>query len=241
MTAMFLIYSVRQCDIMKKLIRETVAEIEIKTLLVSLLFIISLFIFGYLSHEVVSEDENSFDNTVFAFFKQHTTNGLINVMRILTFFGTTYFIIPAYLVLILVLLILHRRSDAINVAIVAASSTLLLLGLKQFFHRHRPDLPLVKTLTNFSFPSGHALCSFILCSVIIYLVDKGSLDLKWKWLFSILLILFSIVIGISRIVLRYHYATDVLAGFCVGFAWVIFSLWLERKLTARHVELQLDA
>ena len=218
---------------MKKFIREIITEVEIKTLLVSLLFIISLFVFGYLAHEVVAEDETSFDNAVFAFFSAHTTRGLINVMRILTFFGTTY--------LIVVLFLAHRRSDAINVGIVAMSSTLLMLGLKQFFHRQRPELPLIKTLTNFSFPSGHALCSFIFCSVIIYLVAKGNLDLKWKWLFSILLVLFSIVIGISRIVLRYHYATDVLAGFCVGFAWVIFSLWLEKKLTSRRMELQLDA
>ena len=226
---------------MKKLIREVITEIELKTLLVSLLFLVSLFLFGFLAHEVVSEDENSFDNSVFAFFKSHTTGGLVEVMRVLTFFGSTYFIIPAYVVLIIFLSLIHRRSDAINVAIVAISSTLLMLGLKQFFHRHRPELPLVKTLTNFSFPSGHALCSFIFCSVIVYLVDKGKLPLKWKWTFSILLILLSITIGISRIVLRYHYATDVLAGFCVGFAWVIFSLWLEKKLTSRRVELQLDA
>lgn len=226
---------------MKKLIREVVKEIEVKTLLVSLLFLLSIFVFGFIAHEVVNEDENSFDDNVFAFFKAHTSGGLINVMRILTFFGSTYFFIPAYVVLIFVLYLIHRRSDAINVAIVAASSTLLMLGLKQFFHRHRPELPLVKTLTNFSFPSGHALCSFIFCSVMIYLVAKGNLAVKWKWILSILLVLFSIIIGISRIVLRYHYATDVLAGFCVGFAWVIFSLWLERKLTPRRVELQLDA
>ena len=225
---------------MKRFIREIVTEVEIKTLLVSLLFIISLFVFGYIAHEVVAEDENSFDDTVFAFFSAHTTPGLVNVMRILTFFGTIYFIIPAYVVLIVFLLFVRRRSEAINVAIVAVSSTLLMLGLKQFFHRQRPELPLIKTLTNFSFPSGHALCSFIFCSVIIYLVAKGELDLKWKWIFSILLVLFSIVIGISRIVLRYHYATDVLAGFCVGFAWVVFSLWLEKKLTSRRVQLQLD-
>ena len=228
-------------NLMKKFIREIITEVEIKTLLVSLLFIISLFVFGYLAHEVVSEDENSFDDAAFNFFSGHTSRGLINVMRILTFFGTIYFIIPAYVVLIAVLLLVHRRSDAINVGIIAVSSTLLMLGLKQFFHRQRPELPLIKTLTNFSFPSGHALCSFIFCSVIIYLVAKGNLDLKWKWLVSIFLILFSIFIGISRIVLRYHYATDVLAGFCVGFAWVIFSLWLERRLTPKRVEMQLDA
>ncbi|HEV8286839.1 MAG TPA: phosphatase PAP2 family protein [Chitinophagaceae bacterium] len=226
---------------MKKFIREVIAEIEIKTLLVSLLFIISIFIFGFLAHEIVSRDENSFDDRAFAFFKLHTTESFIDVMRVLTFFGSTYFIIPAYIILIIFLWFIRKRSDAINVAIVAASSTLLMLGLKQFFHRQRPELPLLKELTNFSFPSGHALSSFIFCSVLIYLIDKGKVNIKWKWFFSVLLILFSISIGISRIVLRYHYATDVLAGFCLGFAWVIFSLWLERKLTPRRVELRLDA
>jgi len=226
---------------MKKLIREIITEIELKTVLVSLLFLIALFVFGFLAHEVVGEDETSFDNKVFQFFSAFNSSQFILVNRILTAFGSTYFIISAYIVLVIFLWLIHRRSDAINVTIVAVSSTLLMVLLKQFFHRQRPELPLIKTLTNFSFPSGHALCSFIFCSVIIYLVDKSKLDLKWKWLFSILLVLFSIAIGISRIVLRYHYATDVIAGFCVGFAWVIFSLWMERKLTPRKVELQLDA
>ena len=62
---------------MKKHIREILTEVEIKTLLVSLLFIISLFVFGYLAHEVVAEDETSFDNAAFAFFSTHTTPGLI--------------------------------------------------------------------------------------------------------------------------------------------------------------------
>jgi membrane-associated phospholipid phosphatase len=226
---------------MKKFIREIITEIELKTVLVSFFFLISLFVFAFLAHEIVGENETGFDNKVFHFFSAWNSPEFITVSRIFTFFGSTYFIIPAYIILIIFLWVIRRRSDAINVAIVAASSTLLVLVLKQFFHRHRPDLPLLKALTNFSFPSGHALSSFIFCSVLIYLVDKGKLGLKWKWIFSILLILFSICIGISRIVLRYHYATDVIAGFCLGFAWVIFSLWLERKLTSRRVELQLDA
>ena len=226
---------------MKKFIKEIITGIELKTVVVSLLFLISLFVFGFLANEVVGRDETSFDNKAFEFFAGFNSSQFILVNRILTAFGSTYFIIAAYVALIIFLWVIHRRSDAINVAIVAVSSTLLMFGLKQFFQRQRPELPLIKTLTNFSFPSGHALCSFIFCSVIIYLVDKSKLDLKWKWLFSILLVLFSIAVGISRIVLRYHYATDVVAGICVGFAWVIFSLWLERKLTPRRVERRLDA
>src|SRR6266404_1091073 len=216
---------------MKKFIREIITEVQLKTVLVSLLFLISIFVFGLLAHEVVGENETGFDNKAFHFLAAFNSPQFITISRIFTFFGSTYFIIPSYIILIIFLWVIRRRSDAINVTIIAASSTLLMLGLKLFFHRHRPALPLLKALTNYSFPSGHALSSFIFCSVLVYLVDKGKLDIRWKWIFSVLLILFSVCIGISRIVLRYHYATDVIAGFCLGFAWVIFSLWLEKKLT----------
>jgi undecaprenyl-diphosphatase len=225
----------------KKLIKEVIGEVSLKTLLVSLLFIGSVFVFGFLAHVVVNQDENSFDKEAFNFFKMYSTETLVAVMTGLTFFGSTWFIMAAYVILIIIMIIYHRRSDAINIAILAVSSTLLMFGLKEFFKRQRPDLPLLKELRNFSFPSGHAVCSFIFCSVLIYLVWKGKMQISWKWALSILLFFFAVSVGISRIVLRYHYATDVLAGFCLGAAWVILSLWIEKKLTPRRVERQLDA
>jgi len=225
---------------MKKFIRRLITEIEIKTLLVSLLFIISLFVFGYLAHEIVGENETAFDEKAFHFFAGFSSPGFIKVNRVITFFGASYFSMSAYIILLLILFVSGRKSDGINITIIAVSSSALMFGLKEFFHRKRPDLPLVRTLDNFSFPSGHALSSFIFCSVLVYLVWKGGLTKTWKWVLSVLLILFSVSIGISRIVLRYHYASDVIAGFCLALAWVIFSLWLEKKLTSRKTELQLD-
>jgi undecaprenyl-diphosphatase len=226
---------------MKKLIQRVVTEIEIKALLVSLLFIICLFVFGYLAHEIVGENEKGFDDRVFHFFAGFSTPGFIKVNRIITFFGASYFSISAYIILLTILFVSGRKTDGINITIIAVTSSLLMFGLKQYYHRKRPDLPVIRTLDNFSFPSGHALTSFIFCSVLVYLVWKGGLNKTWKWILSALLILFSFCIGISRIVLRYHYASDVIAGFCLALAWVIFSLWLERKLTSRKTELQLDA
>jgi len=226
--------------VMKKFIRRLITEIEIKTLLVSLLFIISLFVFGYLAHEIVGENETAFDEKAFHFFAGFSSPGFIKVNRVITFFGASYFSMSAYIILLLILFVSGRKSDGINITIIAVSSSALMFGLKEFFHRKRPDLPLVRTLDNFSFPSGHALSSFIFCSVLVYLVWKGGLTKTWKWVLSVLLILFSVSIGISRIVLRYHYASDVIAGFCLALAWVIFSLWLEKKLTSRKTELQLD-
>lgn len=226
---------------MKKFVREFIVGIELKTAAVALLFLICVFVFGYLAHEIVGENETSFDERVFHFFAGFSTAGFIRINRIFTFFGSSYFSIPAYIILLIILFVSGRKSDGINIAIVAITSTALMFGLKEFFHRKRPNLPVIRSLHNYSFPSGHALSSFIFCRVLIYLVWGGTLHRRWKWILSVLLILFSICIGISRIVLRYHYPTDVIAGFCVAVAWVIFSLWLEKKLTPRSVELQLDS
>jgi undecaprenyl-diphosphatase len=220
---------------MKEWIKKRMGEISVKALLTSLLFLAALFIFAFIADEVVLENEDLFDSRVFYFFKSHTGPQFTQVMKSITFFGSSYFLFPAYVVLIGWLLIKHQRQNAIDILIVVLSSTALMYGLKMFFHRKRPELPLFKTLTNFSFPSGHALSSFIFCSVLIFLTWKGNLSSKWKWLISAFLFLFSITIGISRIVLRYHYASDVLAGFCLGFAWVLLSLWLQRKITQKKL------
>lgn len=37
-------------------------------------------------------------------------------------------------------------------------------------------------------------------------------------------------IGVSRVYLRVHYASDVLAGFCVGLMWLLLSLWILKKI-----------
>jgi undecaprenyl-diphosphatase len=39
-----------------------------------------------------------------------------------------------------------------------------------------------------------------------------------------------LTIGFTRIYLRVHYATDVIAGYCVGFLWLVFAVWLLNKM-----------
>ena len=182
---------------MKKVLRQAITEIEIKTVFVALLFLVSIFIFGYLAHEIVGENETAFDERVFHFFAGFSTPGFITASRIFTFFGASYFSIPAYLILLTILFISGRKTDGINIAIIAITSSALMFGLKAYFHRTRPELPVIRSLNNYSFPSGHALTSFIFCSVLIYLIWKGTLSTAWKWVLSTLLMLFSICIGIT--------------------------------------------
>lgn len=214
---------------MKEKLVHILKQLSLRVFFAAFTFLIALYIFGLLTDEVIIEKENQFDYAVFHFLADDLTPGLIRVMRFFTFFGKPEFLIPAYIVLILYFLVKGKKQFAIETAIMGGSSTLLLFGLKSFFQRKRPYGPILKHLDGFSFPSGHALLMFVFCSVLIYLVWNSNLKKIWQWTFAILLFLFSLTVGISRIILRVHYASDVIAGFCLGYAWVIFGLWAQHR------------
>lgn len=46
----------------------------------------------------------------------------------------------------------------------------------------------------------------------------------------ILLLILILMIGVSRIYLRVHYASDVLAGFAMGLIWLVLSIWVVRRI-----------
>jgi hypothetical protein len=51
-----------------------------------------------------------------------------------------------------------------------------------------------------------------------------------KYLCGLLLIVLIILIGYSRVYLRVHYASDVIAGFIIGFLWLMISLFVLDRL-----------
>jgi len=214
----------------KRSIRALIKSLPIKLLLIAGLFVAAIFLFALITHQVVFQKEDLFDSKVSQFFSPYSKEPFIGLMKFFTFFGSSKFLLPGYAALIIFYVIKGKTTHAINIAIIGITSTALSFGSKRIFQRARPDLPLIQSLKTYSFPSGHALSSFIFCSILIFLVWRANIQLVWKWVFSLFLFLFSLTIGISRIVLKMHYPTDVVAGFCLGFVWVILSFYiLARK------------
>ncbi|OYX96929.1 MAG: hypothetical protein B7Y76_08400, partial [Sphingobacteriia bacterium 35-40-5] len=178
-------------------------------------------------HEVVTEKEDWFDSRVFAILSNYSTNFSIQLFRGFTFFGSGTFLFPAYTIILAWLFYKHRKTDAIDIALLAITSSLLLHVLKISFARHRPELPLLTDSNTYSFPSGHTLSSFVFLSILVWRLWQSDIDTKWKWTFTIISVLLSLAIGVSRIVLRYHYASDVVAGFSLGVAYVLLFFWLR--------------
>ena len=154
------------------------------------------------------------------------------LMRRITFFGTHQFFIPANLWLIAYFIFVRRKSwYSIRIASVALSSLAIMLVLKEIFNRKRPDNPLQQALGK-SFPSGHALMSVTFYGLLLYIIHKTVHNVPLRWTLTIPLVGFVQLIGLSRIYLRNHYPSDIVAGNVTGLLWLIISLRLMDKIEA---------
>lgn len=226
---------------MKEKTTRVLRQISLKTILIAALIMVAIFIFGLVVDEIILEKEDIFDSRVISLVAPYRTVTMITVMRFFTFFGSSLFLLPAYLALVIYYSTKHNKAYAINIALMGVASSAVVYGLKLLFHRQRPNLGLVKQLKTYSFPSGHAVSSFIFCSILIYLVWQGNARPALKWASSFLLLFFTFTIGMSRIVLGVHYPSDVLAGFCLGLIWVLATAWFLKKKPAHNTMLKQDS
>ncbi|MEO6637159.1 MAG: phosphatase PAP2 family protein [Ginsengibacter sp.] len=217
-------------DRFKKIFAEaTLFSLEVFVLLG--VFTVALIAFIFIAENVFHGNTHAFDEGVFKFIAGHVNYIHTSIMQFFTFLGTHTFLIPANLVLTAwFLFIKKRRWNSIKIPAVAVSSLLLMFILKLIFHRDRPLTPLLDKAKGYSFPSGHALMSVTFYGLLILIVWQSSRPLWVKWLLSVSLFLLIIVIGTSRVYLRVHYASDVLAGFSIGLMWLVFSIWILGRI-----------
>src|SRR5690606_22034425 len=136
-----------------------------------------------------------------------------DIMQFLTFLGGHHFLIPANLVLIAYYLLIKKHKwYSIKVPAIALSSLGLMIGLKHLFGRPRPAIPLLFEADGLSFPSGHALMSLSFYGLLIYIVYNSMEKKGIKWILISLLVLLVLLVGFTRVYLRVHYASDVIAG-----------------------------
>jgi undecaprenyl-diphosphatase len=108
---------------------------------------------------------------------------------------------------------------------VIVGSQLVVTFLKDTFDRARPDVGSPVPLpTSPAFPSGHATSGVAAFGALaVLLAERLPSHRARVFLWSGALVL-GVAIGLSRIALNVHYVTDVLAGWCLGLAWLAACL-----------------
>src|SRR5262245_11397016 len=175
------------------------------TVLISLAAaVLSLFLFGWIANEMRLGDTVQFDAVVRGWVHRFASPGMTRTMTAISLLGYNILILELAIALA-VFVFLHWRRAAIWLGITMAGALALDLALKAAFHRPRPTPFFGAAPSSFSFPSGHALCSFCFYAVLAGLVATRVKSLFLKIMVGVVAATLVIAIGISRIYLCVHY------------------------------------
>lgn len=95
-------------------------------------------------------------------------------------------------------------------------------AIKFLIQRPRPDGFRLATETGYSFPSGHSMISMAFYGLLIWMIWKYEKDNILRHVWCCLFAIIIIMVGVSRIYLGVHYASDVIGGFCASVLWLAF-------------------
>ena len=163
---------------------------------------------------------------------------LIRGLTVITSFGSAGVLV--WLVVLTAILLLTRRRFrlAVYLAVTAAGALVLDPTLKALIGRLRPVVPHpVAFGGGNSFPSGHALDSFI-CYGALLLVFLPAFSRRRRWIPVTIAAVVVGLVGLSRIMLGVHFVSDVVGAWCVGVAWLgltVFAFELLREQTGQRV------
>ncbi len=127
-----------------------------------------------------------------------------------------------------------RRQYGFAVTLAAATGLAIYKPMKHIFLRERPDIAyhLVEQ-GGYSFPSGHSVTSVIVYGLLFYLIGKYCKNPKLKVFLRVVCGFLAVVIGPSRLYVGVHWATDVLAGWCVGTAVLLTAIYILGRINKR--------
>jgi undecaprenyl-diphosphatase len=222
----------------------SIALLSIELIIVLILFALSLISLGFIINSIFGLENTNFDMRVFESIAPFVNDTNTRIMRFITFFGTGEFLVPANVILAVFFLVKKHRWYSLRVPVVSLGSFIVMSSAKHLFSRARPDDPVFKAAMGFSFPSGHAMSSMTFYGLLVYLVWKNVDNVILKWILTFLLVIFIHLIGFSRIYLRVHYASDVMAGFSLGLIWLVLSLTVMHRIekyTKREIAPEVEA
>lgn len=195
--------------------------------------LLTIFVLGRLFEEVLEREAFSFDTSILLWLHKSANPILDAIMMTITQLGnpsTVVFVVIASLVIIWY----NNRQEAKIFALACLGAVILNTGLKLAFNKPRPHLwQQLISEKSFSFPSGHALGSLVLYGFLAYLLATHYP--RYAKVFYILAVVAIAAIGLSRLYLGVHWPTDIIAGYGVGFLWLMLCITMLKLQRLRRV------
>lgn len=169
--------------------------------------------------DVFEKETMTIDSIIYKIIVQNMRNDVLtSVFKVITNFGGAYLLIS---ISIISLIFIKDKKISLGICFNLVIATILNIVLKNIVERPRPIGYRLIDESGYSFPSGHSMISAAFYGLIIYFIWKNMKNKKARIICCTLLGILIALIGISRIYLGVHYASDVIGGFLISLAYLI--------------------
>lgn len=180
-------------------------------LLASVISLAFAFAFAEVGSDVLEGDHKRMDHAVRDWMRSHHTDVGHRIFVVLTHFGDRTVLIPLALIAGWPLFRGHK-SWIVLMLFAGLASAELVSVLKQGFEVLRPPIGLQHS-KSFAFPSGHTTATATFATVLGYLSMRRSIA---PIAYVGIGVLLTVIVGISRMYLDAHWASDVIGGVLIG-------------------------
>lgn len=170
---------------------------------------------------LLTNNVSTYDEFIYKYIYLLRSNICDIIFKTFTYLGN---LIPVTIITMSLLVFLRKKDRSI----LATSMIITLITnqiIKHIIRRPRPPLEeRLITQGGYSYPSGHSMLAMCLYGVLIYFTFTKVKNNKIKFLLIGLFTTIILLIGISRIYVRVHYPSDVLAGFLLTMIILIITI-----------------
>lgn len=152
---------------------------------------------------------------------EHATSRAVDVIKVITNFGTTW-VVLLVLAVVATIDFVRRRNVEVFAFVAAVGLGELLLNnlLKVLIQRERPAVLHLMHAGGYSFPSGHTAAAAAAWSAVALVLGRD----RPRVVRAVLAggaALIAVTVATSRALLGVHWVSDVLAGLALGWGWFL--------------------
>lgn len=184
---------------------------------------------------VIGEKTFFYDGWIQGIVSIVATEGVRGFFELFTILGDKQGVIP--ILIISLLLIWWRKKDYLGMSILTVG-VIVVNELNKFIKdttgRERPMTgPGAESL---SFPSGHAMVGLFFYGLLTYLIVQYTKGKISSFVIVTIGALFIFLLGFSRLILNYHYPSDVIAGYAAGALCLLAAITMYHSLQMKFTK-----
>jgi undecaprenyl-diphosphatase len=195
-----------------------------------------LLLFIMVSEDIINHELSAFDNSIYKFVASFITEDMTDFMKVLSNCGSG---VVLALISVIIIIVVHKSKKYAFYGWMIGANLITCSVLdevfKVIFHRERPDILRLIDITGYSFPSGHSMIGLCFYGYLAYILWV-NMKSRWRYPLVLLSVALIIAIGISRIYLGVHYASDVIGGFSAGLAWLTVFITISNRIYRTYSE-----